>query len=115
MAMYSFVPPIREAKFCGVPSCVFDKLERAAGGKSLRNTALDASFQGVLKVLWYAQQEFAHPWQTQKYILCNSQEFGVTGKELVNRKLHSADIPHNLHRTTSVAINLLVFKLSIIF
>jgi hypothetical protein len=41
MAMYSFVPPFREAKFCGMPSCVFDKLE-----KSLRNTALDRRLGG---------------------------------------------------------------------
>jgi hypothetical protein len=32
MAMYSFVPPIREATFCGVLSCVFDKLGRVTGG-----------------------------------------------------------------------------------
>jgi hypothetical protein len=41
MTMYSFVPPFREAKFCGVPSCVFDKLGCAAGGKSLRNIGLN--------------------------------------------------------------------------
>jgi hypothetical protein len=31
MVVYSFVPPFREAKFCGVPSYVFDKLGCAAG------------------------------------------------------------------------------------
>jgi hypothetical protein len=41
MAMYSFVPPFRKAKFCGVPSCVFDKLGCAAGEKRLRNTAIE--------------------------------------------------------------------------
>jgi hypothetical protein len=41
MAMYSFVPPFREANFCGVPSCVFDKLGCAAGEKHLRNTAVN--------------------------------------------------------------------------
>jgi hypothetical protein len=41
MVMYSFVHSLREAKFCGVPSCVFDKLGCAAGAKRLRNTALD--------------------------------------------------------------------------
>jgi hypothetical protein len=40
MAMCSFVPPFREAKFCGVPSCAFDKLGCAAGEKRLRNTVL---------------------------------------------------------------------------
>jgi hypothetical protein len=40
-AMYSFVPPFLEANFCGVPSCVFDKLGCAMGEKRLRNTALD--------------------------------------------------------------------------
>jgi hypothetical protein len=43
MAMYSFVPPFREATFCGVPSCVFDKLGCATGEKSLRNTGLGSS------------------------------------------------------------------------
>jgi hypothetical protein len=41
MAMYSFVPPFRKAKFCGVPSCVFEKLGCAAGEESFRNTVLD--------------------------------------------------------------------------
>jgi hypothetical protein len=41
MVMYNFVHPFREAKFCGVPSCVFDKLGCAAGDKSLPNTGLD--------------------------------------------------------------------------
>jgi hypothetical protein len=36
----SFVPPFREAKFCGLPSCVFDKLGCAAGKKRLRDTGL---------------------------------------------------------------------------
>jgi hypothetical protein len=36
--MYSFVPPFREAIFCGVPSCVFEKLGCAAGEENLRNT-----------------------------------------------------------------------------
>jgi hypothetical protein len=41
MAMYSFVPHFLEAKFCGVPSCVFDKLGCAADEKMLRNTGLE--------------------------------------------------------------------------
>jgi hypothetical protein len=40
MAMYNFVTPFREAKFCGVLSCVFETLGCAAGEKSLRNTGL---------------------------------------------------------------------------
>jgi hypothetical protein len=40
MTMYSFVPPFREATFCGVPLCVFDKLGCAAGGRRWRNTNL---------------------------------------------------------------------------
>jgi hypothetical protein len=40
MAVYSFVPLFREAKFCGAPSCVFEKLGCAAGEKKLRNTGL---------------------------------------------------------------------------
>jgi hypothetical protein len=43
MAMYSFEPRFCEAKFCGVPSCVFDKLGCAAGEKSLWNTAINNS------------------------------------------------------------------------
>jgi hypothetical protein len=39
-AMHSFVPPLRETKFCGVPPCVFDKLGCAVGERSLRNTGL---------------------------------------------------------------------------
>jgi hypothetical protein len=42
MAMYNFLLPFREAKFCGVPSCVFDKLGRAAGEESLQNTGVRA-------------------------------------------------------------------------
>jgi hypothetical protein len=41
MAMFRFVPPFREAKFCGVPSYVFDKLGCAVGEKRLRNTDVD--------------------------------------------------------------------------
>jgi hypothetical protein len=40
MVMYSFVPPFREAKFCGVLSCVFDKLGSAASEKIFQNTGL---------------------------------------------------------------------------
>jgi hypothetical protein len=36
--MYSFIPPFYEAKFCGVPSRVFDKLGCAAGEESLWNS-----------------------------------------------------------------------------
>jgi hypothetical protein len=49
MAVYSFVPPFRKAKFCDVPSRVFNKLGCAAGEKSLRNTALvRANKEGAL-------------------------------------------------------------------
>jgi hypothetical protein len=41
--MYSLVPSFREAKFCGVPSRIFDKLGCAAGGKRLRNTGVHES------------------------------------------------------------------------
>jgi hypothetical protein len=40
-AMYSFVPPFHEAKFCDMPSSVFDQLGCAAGEKRLRNTGTD--------------------------------------------------------------------------
>jgi hypothetical protein len=42
MAIYSVVPPFCEAKFCGVPSCVFDKLGCAAGEKSMWNTIMES-------------------------------------------------------------------------
>jgi hypothetical protein len=35
MAMSSFVSPFCEAKFCGVPACVFDKLGCAEVGKKV--------------------------------------------------------------------------------
>jgi hypothetical protein len=35
MAMYNFVSLFREAKFCGVPSCVFDKLGCVAGEENI--------------------------------------------------------------------------------
>jgi hypothetical protein len=41
MVMYSFVHPFCEATFCGVPSCVFDKLGCAASEKMLRNTGIE--------------------------------------------------------------------------
>jgi hypothetical protein len=40
----SFIPPFHEVKFCGVPSCVFDKLGCAACEEILRNTDLKYSF-----------------------------------------------------------------------
>jgi hypothetical protein len=42
VVMYSFVPSFREAKFCGVPSCVFDKLGCAAGEKGCGTLILTA-------------------------------------------------------------------------
>jgi hypothetical protein len=45
MVMYSFVPPFREAKVCGMPSCVFDKLGCTAGVKRLRNVGLESQIR----------------------------------------------------------------------
>jgi hypothetical protein len=42
MGIHILVPPFREAKFCGVPSHIFDKSECAASKKWLRNTTLAA-------------------------------------------------------------------------
>jgi hypothetical protein len=39
MDMYSFVSPCHEAKFCGVQSCVFDKLGCTASEKGCRTFA----------------------------------------------------------------------------
>jgi hypothetical protein len=47
MAMYSFVPPFREAKFRGVLACVFYKLGCAAGDKRFRNTELKYNFRNT--------------------------------------------------------------------
>jgi hypothetical protein len=41
MAIYSFAHPFRETGFCGVPSCVFDKLGCVADEVSLRNADLE--------------------------------------------------------------------------
>lgn len=41
MAICSFVTPFREAKFCSIPSCVFDKLGCAVGEKRLRSSRIE--------------------------------------------------------------------------
>jgi hypothetical protein len=53
IVIYSFVSPFREAKFCGVPSCGFDKLGCAAGEKYLRNTDVEYTFIFVIYPLKY--------------------------------------------------------------
>jgi hypothetical protein len=69
MAMYSFLPPSHEAKFCGVPSCVFDKLGCAVGKKRLRNTDLGSAFsikKGADTHMWHGNQclfNFCIQWQ----------------------------------------------------
>jgi hypothetical protein len=40
MTVYSFVPPFREATFCVVAACVFDKSGCAAGEKSSSSSSL---------------------------------------------------------------------------
>jgi hypothetical protein len=40
MTFYNFTPPFREAIFCEVSSCIFDKLRHAAGEEGLRNSLL---------------------------------------------------------------------------
>jgi hypothetical protein len=60
--MYSFVPPFREATFCGVPSCVFDKLGCAAGKKKLRNTAIVERYYRIRK--WRNLQIWGTPSKT---------------------------------------------------
>jgi hypothetical protein len=40
MVMFYFVPSLREATFCGVPSYVSDKWGCAVGEKRLRNTVV---------------------------------------------------------------------------
>jgi hypothetical protein len=52
MEMYSFVSPLREAKLCGVPSCVFEKLGLAAGEKRLWNTDLATRSDKETKRKW---------------------------------------------------------------
>jgi hypothetical protein len=53
MAMYeyNFVFPFREAKFCVVPSCVFNKLRCAAGEKCLQNTSLKVITDGLVNII----------------------------------------------------------------
>lgn len=62
MGMYSFVPPFRKTKFCGVPSCVFEKLGCAADEDSLRDAAFKdqhwakgSAVQGPYVVLWVSR------------------------------------------------------------
>jgi hypothetical protein len=43
MIMHGFVTHFHQAKFCGVPSYVFDKLGCAAGEVSVRNTTYAAA------------------------------------------------------------------------
>jgi hypothetical protein len=47
MDMYSFVPSFREAKFCGVPSCVFDKLGCVAGEEKVAEHCLRVRMEAV--------------------------------------------------------------------
>jgi hypothetical protein len=62
MARYSFVSPFREAKFCGVPSCIFNKLGCAAGEGMLRNTDLEEShFINMI-------QEIVFPYSKGEYL-----------------------------------------------
>jgi hypothetical protein len=49
MAMYIFAARLCEAKFCGVPSCVFEKLGCAAGEEILRNTGTHLQVHNVLQ------------------------------------------------------------------
>jgi hypothetical protein len=58
MAMYSFVPPFHEAKFCGGQSSVFDKLGCAAAEKRLQNTDLDRTGEIVINK-WHSVDEEA--------------------------------------------------------
>jgi hypothetical protein len=51
MAMYSFISPFCEVKFCGESSCVSDKLGCAAGEKRLWNTALEATKIGNIDAI----------------------------------------------------------------
>jgi hypothetical protein len=44
----SFLPPFHEATFCGVPSCVSDKLGCAAGEIRLQNFAQNQSFKIII-------------------------------------------------------------------
>jgi hypothetical protein len=53
----SFVPPFHETKFCGVPSCVFDKLGCAAGERRLRNTALGHSAVQLQKFVLHKSRD----------------------------------------------------------
>jgi hypothetical protein len=50
MVMYSFVPPYREAKFCGVPSCVFDKLGCSAGENKFSEHCYSGRILCVLRI-----------------------------------------------------------------
>lgn len=65
MAIESFVPPFREAKFCSGPSCVIGNLGCAAGEKVTE----------------------------QRSVLCNSRAQRSQTSENVGRSSHSEDSP----------------------
>jgi hypothetical protein len=50
MAVYSFVRPLEEAKFCGVPSCVFDRLDCAVDEKISRSNGLEINADNQVHV-----------------------------------------------------------------
>jgi hypothetical protein len=78
MAIYSFVPPFHEAKFYGVPSCIFDKLGCAAGEKSCGTLFF---YRSVL-ILWYW---WNRAWQI--YELCVREgTYWLNGKFLLFRR-----------------------------
>jgi hypothetical protein len=69
----SFVSLFREAKFCGVPSCVFDKIRVCRGWKRLRNTALELIMHWIHRKLQSCTGKVASeylglllPWKSSK-------------------------------------------------
>jgi hypothetical protein len=93
MAMYSFVSPFREAKFCGVPSYIFDKLGCAAGEKYLRNTAISNSFNP-----WNRKRPELNQWRTSKMFTIFVELLSASRSGLITFGHHSRCVRFGSHR-----------------
>jgi hypothetical protein len=86
MVIQSFIPPFLEAKFCGVPSCVLDKLGCAEGEKSLQNAVLGSTCKiGVNRenAVIYSSHYFTLPTN-----MLSKPKFGSKQKSYLEVLLH---------------------------
>jgi hypothetical protein len=83
MAMCRFVPPFREAKFCGVPSCVFDNLGCAVDEKKVPEH-------------WYRRQCLP-PISLQTHVHNNSLSFAAKQPPQMIQPCQIADEHNKIH------------------